>query len=113
MGGGDPVPGAMHEAGMDILLKFLNIVHLVDIPPGSETLIEGISHSPKVDAGLIAILREGVNGFDVKDIKEVGGALKETDFYSVDIDINPRFKNQYRINSVTYREKTYPIDVIG
>lgn len=70
-------PEAFARAGKEVM-SFINAICDRYKASDSSVLADGVTHGAKVEAGLIALLK-----LDIKDIRELGGACKETEGFSV------------------------------
>lgn len=85
----DPKGQSFSDSGMDIH-KFIKKVYedFVNTTEsiGKETLIEGVSHAPKVEAGLVYLL--GCAGKKITKLDEIGGGFKPAEGFKLTIEYN-------------------------
>lgn len=119
-------PESMQRAGKEItyfILKYAKL-HSDNYSNEHPILIKGISHGPKVDAGLLYLMNEAIHEssivstrkielpfpkdklWPIKDVKEIGGALKEAEYFSVHI----KYKKGIEIEKISFRRQDYIID---
>lgn len=64
-----------------------------------EGLVEMVTHSPNVESGLMFYLKQA--GIEVKDIKDIGGAARECDHFSLNISVED--SGVYKVEKVLYK----------
>jgi hypothetical protein len=95
-------PEAVKRAGNEILDLIVyatrRALPYTEIP----VLADGTTHGAKVESGLINIL--SMMQVPVKDVKEIGGAFKETEHFSVELHQNEK---NTALHKVSFRGETY------
>ena len=91
-------PEAVKKAARDIQ----DFITRYTKPIGKDYLVDGTTHGAKVESGLIGILR--MMGIPVNDIREIGGAFKETEHFSVELHQN---ESNTALHKVSFRGEIY------
>tara|TARA_Y100000310_G_scaffold345831_1_gene470791 strand:+ start:14862 stop:16466 length:1605 start_codon:yes stop_codon:yes gene_type:complete len=104
----DPVYKRAYELSASQMLSYIKseiAYQLGHMNKGTKKWVESLSHGPKVDVSLAALLK--LHGEDVKDVADLGGVFLECNHYTITVKQSSNGKIKASVN---YRGKKVDLD---